>query len=66
MCGTCGIALRESAKFCDERCSPIALSNRHGEAKQVSVLFADGVRLTGRAEFCARTYSKPADAEILI
>jgi adenylate cyclase len=40
----CGIALRDGAKLCDERGTPIALSDRHAEFKQVTALFADVVR----------------------
>ncbi len=43
LCGSCGVALRENAKFCDEcgtRTQPAAAA----EYKQVTVLFADVVR----------------------
>src|SRR6516165_8719349 len=43
-CGSCGIGLRENAKFCDECGAPIAVSGDTAEYKQVTVLFADVVR----------------------
>jgi adenylate cyclase len=42
-CATCGTELRVGAKFCDECGSPIALSPKRAEYKQVTVLFADVV-----------------------
>ncbi|MFZ0834809.1 MAG: hypothetical protein WAM92_17400, partial [Mycobacterium sp.] len=41
-CESCGVALRESAKFCDECGTPTAQSAA-AEYKQVTVLFADVV-----------------------
>src|SRR5258705_11456665 len=43
-CGSCGTALRESAKFCDECGAPTAVSGDTAKYKQVTVLFADVVR----------------------
>ncbi len=43
-CTSCGIGLRESAKFCDECGAPTAVSGDAAEYKQVTVLFADVVR----------------------
>jgi class 3 adenylate cyclase len=43
-CATCGTALRENAKFCDECGAAIATSADTAEYKQVTVLFADVVR----------------------
>ncbi len=43
-CGTCGIALRENAKFCDQCGAPTAVSGDTAKYKQVTVLFADVVR----------------------
>jgi class 3 adenylate cyclase len=43
-CGSCGTALRENAKFCDECGTPTAVSGGTAEYKQVTVLFADVVR----------------------
>src|SRR6516225_3616533 len=43
-CGSCGIGLRENAKFCDECGAPTAVSGDTAEYKQVTVLFADVVR----------------------
>ncbi len=43
-CGSCGTALRENAKFCDECGAPTADSTDTPEYKQVTVLFADVVR----------------------
>src|SRR6516165_3014858 len=48
-CGSCGIGLRENAKFCDECGAPIAVSSDTAEYKQVTVLFADVVRSMGIA-----------------
>ncbi|HEY5150520.1 MAG TPA: adenylate/guanylate cyclase domain-containing protein [Mycobacterium sp.] len=42
-CVSCGIALREGAKFCDECGSPTTGSPGRAEYKQVTVLFADVV-----------------------
>jgi adenylate cyclase len=42
-CATCGTELRAGAKFCDECGTPIALSPKPAEYKQVTVLFADVV-----------------------
>ena len=42
-CATCGTELRAGAKFCDECGTPIALSPKRAEYKQVTVLFADVV-----------------------
>jgi class 3 adenylate cyclase len=44
VCGSCGIGLRENAKFCDECGAPTAASGDTTEYKQVTVLFADVVR----------------------
>src|ERR1700761_1481845 len=41
-CATCGIELREAARFCDGCGSPIT-SPKAAEYKQVTVLFADVV-----------------------
>jgi hypothetical protein len=47
-CGSCGTGLRESAKFCDECGAPTtAVSGETAQYKQVTVLFADVVRLMG-------------------
>jgi class 3 adenylate cyclase len=43
-CGSCGVGLRENAKFCDECGAPTAVSADAAEYKQVTVLFADVVR----------------------
>ena len=43
-CATCGTALRENAKFCDECGSPLSAPPNVAEYKQVTVLFADVVR----------------------
>ena len=43
-CRSCGIGLRENAKFCDECGVPTAASVDAAEYKQVTVLFADVVR----------------------
>ncbi len=43
-CGSCGIGLRENAKFCDECGAPTAVSVDTAKYKQVTVLFADVVR----------------------
>src|SRR6516225_9135230 len=43
-CGSCGMGLRENAKFCDECGAPIAVSGDTAKYKQVTVLFADVVR----------------------
>ncbi|AGB25702.1 adenylate/guanylate cyclase family protein [Mycobacterium sp. JS623] len=43
-CGSCGTALRESAKFCDDCGAPTSVSGDAAEYKQVTVLFADVVR----------------------
>jgi class 3 adenylate cyclase len=40
-CGSCGTALRENAKFCDECGASTALSGDTAKYKQVTVLFAD-------------------------
>ena len=42
-CASCGTALRENAKFCDECGAPRAVSVDAAEYKQVTVLFADVV-----------------------
>src|SRR5258705_12717558 len=42
-CGSCGTALRESAKFCDECGAATAVSGDTAKYKQVTVLFADVV-----------------------
>ena len=42
-CATCGTELRVGAKFCDDCGTPIALSPKPAEYKQVTVLFADVV-----------------------
>src|SRR6516225_6888208 len=43
VCGACGTELRENDKFCHECGTPIAVSHKPAEYKQVSVLFADVV-----------------------
>ena len=43
-CATCGVDLRENAKFCDECGAPVTQVSRSAEYKQVTVLFADVVR----------------------
>src|SRR5215207_7867291 len=43
-CGSCGIALRENARFCDDCGAPTAASIDVAEYKQVTVLFGDVVR----------------------
>lgn len=43
-CASCGTALRESAKFCDECGSSTTVTAGRAEYKQVTVLFADVVR----------------------
>jgi class 3 adenylate cyclase len=43
-CGSCGLVLRENAKFCDECSAPTAVSAETAKYKQVTVLFADVVR----------------------
>jgi class 3 adenylate cyclase len=43
-CASCGTALRESAKFCDECGTPTIASAETPKYKQVTVLFADVVR----------------------
>ena len=43
-CGSCGIGLRENAKFCDECGASTAVSSGTAKYKQVKVLFADVVR----------------------
>ena len=43
-CRSCGTALRENAKFCDECGAPTGPSDLAAEYKQVTVLFADVVR----------------------
>jgi hypothetical protein len=57
--GTPGIALPES----DECGTPIALPDRHAEYKQVTVLFADVIRLTDVAQaldpnYCVRLWPR--------
>ena len=42
-CATCGVDLRENAKFCDECAAPVTQVSRSAEYKQVTVLFADVV-----------------------
>src|SRR6476619_2546303 len=42
-CATCGVDLRENAKFCDECGAPLTHVSRLAEYKQVTVLFADVV-----------------------
>jgi adenylate cyclase len=42
-CGTCGTALRDDAKFCDECGAPVTAAAAPAEFKQVTVLFADVV-----------------------
>src|SRR6476619_1327987 len=42
-CATCGVDLRENAKFCDECDAPVTQVSRSAEYKQVTVLFADVV-----------------------
>jgi class 3 adenylate cyclase len=48
-CGSCGTALRDNAKFCDECGVPTAGSVDTAKYKQVTVLFADVVRSTAIA-----------------
>jgi adenylate cyclase len=48
-CGSCGIELRDDAKFCDGCGAPIAPVSKPAEYKQVTVLFADVVRSMGIA-----------------
>ena len=43
-CGSCGTALRDNARFCDECGTPTAISADTAKYKQVTVLFADVVR----------------------
>ncbi len=43
-CGSCGTALRATAKFCDECGKPLTACADTAEFKQVTVLFADVVR----------------------
>jgi class 3 adenylate cyclase len=43
LCATCGVDLRENAKFCDECGAPVTQVSRSAEYKQVTVLFADVV-----------------------
>ncbi len=43
-CGSCGMGLRDDAKFCDECGAPTASSPETAKYKQVTVLFADVVR----------------------
>ncbi|MGE5697999.1 MAG: AAA family ATPase [Candidatus Sericytochromatia bacterium] len=43
-CGSCGTALRQNAKFCDECGAATAVSHETAEYKQVTALFADVVR----------------------
>src|SRR5215213_6800370 len=43
-CGSCGTALRESAKFCDECGTATAVTGDAAEYKQVTLLFADVVQ----------------------
>ena len=42
-CASCGTALRENAKFCDECGSSTTVAAGRAEYKQVTVLFADVV-----------------------
>jgi len=42
-CGSCGIDLRDDARFCDGCGAPITLVSKAAEFKQVTVLFADVV-----------------------
>jgi adenylate cyclase len=43
-CRTCGIELREGARFCDGCGAPVTEHDTHAEYKQVTVLFADVVQ----------------------
>lgn len=43
-CGTCGAAVRATAKFCSECGAPLTREGPRAEYKQVTVLFADVVR----------------------
>ena len=43
VCGSCGIELRQSDKFCNECGAPVIQVSRSAEYKQVTVLFADVV-----------------------
>ena len=42
-CASCGIELREGARFCDGCGAPVTAHDTHAEYKQVTVLFADVV-----------------------
>ena len=42
-CATCGVDLRENAKFCNECGAPVTQGSRSAEYKQVTVLFAEVV-----------------------
>jgi class 3 adenylate cyclase len=44
-CGSCGTGLRVNAKFCDECGAPTGVPGDTAKYKQVTVLFADVVRL---------------------
>jgi class 3 adenylate cyclase len=44
VCGSCGAAPLENARFCHRCGSPVAEPDTHAEYKQVTVLFADVVR----------------------
>ena len=49
VCGSCGAAPLENARFCHRCGSPVAEPDTHAEYKQVTVLFADVVRSMGIA-----------------
>src|ERR1700759_4232853 len=43
-CGSCGTELNKTAKFCTECGAAVSAGTKPAEYKQVTVLFADGVR----------------------
>ena len=43
MCGACGLALRQGARFCDGCGAPASADSDFAEYKQVTVMFADVV-----------------------
>src|ERR1700740_3395269 len=43
-CGSCGMKLNDTAKFCSECGAAVSAVTKHAEYKQVTVLFADVVR----------------------
>ena len=46
-CGSCGVEVGATAKFCSECGTPLTRAARSAEYKQVTVLFADVVRFDG-------------------